>query len=309
MPLALPELVFSQPARWNTREETRAQIKRLFAAQFEDPFGIDIDDDAPELEPPEGAAVLILPLSGEALPQSMEDAFAALLPEPTRARLKRFAHPVRRQQSLLGRVLAQRLANDASDAVNGSFFLREQPPEGPRLADFEGRSAGRFAIAHTEAGIAVSLSKHPMGLDLETRRRHPRLTDLAEFALGNGFSRELAALFATDEAKAEEAFLAAWGAIESAQKMNGEDRKSAAASPEDDERMMKYARDPEAEVRWNRGLEAVDPDDKSIALEFLDTPAGLLTLLGAEKPRTIELVTVPPEELLAEMQGHVRTFL
>ena len=148
-----------------------------------------------------------------------------------------------------------------------------------------------------------------MGLDLEVVKPHPRLAGLSYFALGPDFAREIERLHVVDLTRAEEAFLAAWGAIESAQKMNGEDRKSPAASPDSDLLLEKYARAPEADVFWDGGLVARDPEGGDVPIEFLRTPVGALTLLGAPAQRVLYFVKLPPEALLDEFASHVRTFL
>ena len=232
-----------------------------------------------------------------------------MLPAQTRSRLSRFQNPHRRRQSLYGRLLAQRLANIASEVSSGSYFLREQPPEGPLLADYEGRPFGRIAIAHTEDGVAASLSRRRAGIDLEILKTHERLCGLAEFALGEAFAKAVGELQKTDARLADEAFLAAWGAIECAQKFNGEDRKSAAASPVHEELLSKYARPPEVEILWEDGLIARNPAGRAVPIEFLETPAGHLTLLGFPPERSVEILTLSPEELLEEFHSHVRAFL
>lgn len=310
MPTPLDALVFREPERWDDAARITDALRRLFAPDFMAPLDLelDIEDEAVEPPPPEGAVVLVMPLPRE-LDRATERALTAHLPEPTQARLARFTYAPRRHQSLCGRLLAQRLANLASEAAAGSFFLREQPPEGPALADYDGRRIGRFAIAHTECGVAVSLSRRPMGLDLEVVKPHPRLAGLSDFALGPDFAREIERLHVVDLTRAEEAFLAAWGAIESAQKMNGEDRKSPAASPDSDLLLEKYARAPEADVFWDGGLVARDPEGGDVPIEFLRTPVGALTLLGAPAQRVLYFVKLPPEALLDEFASHVRTFL
>ncbi|WP_295476979.1 hypothetical protein [uncultured Sutterella sp.] len=308
MPTPLDALVFREPERWDDAARITDALRRLFAPDFMAPLELDIEDEAVEPPPPEGAVVLVMPLPRE-LDRATERALTAHLPEPTQARLARFTYAPRRHQSLCGRLLAQRLANLASEAAAGSFFLREQPPEGPALADYDGRRIGRFAIAHTECGVAVSLSRRPMGLDLEVVKPHPRLAGLSDFALGPDFAREIERLHVVDLTRAEEAFLAAWGAIESAQKMNGEDRKSPAASPDSDLLLEKYARAPEADVFWDGGLVARDPEGGDVPIEFLRTPVGALTLLGAPAQRVLYFVKLPPEALLDEFASHVRTFL
>ena len=310
MPTPLDAHVFREPERWDDAARITETLRRLFAPDFMDPLELDLDieDEAVEPPPPQGAVVLVMPLP-RALDEATERALTAHLPEPTQARLARFAHAPRRHQSLCGRLLAQRLANLASEAAAGSFFLREQPPEGPALADYDGRRMGRFAIAHTEFGVSVSLSRRPMGLDLEVMKPHPRLAGLSDFALGPDFAREIERLQAANPERAEEAFLAAWGAIESAQKMNGEDRKSPAASPDSDLLLEKYARTPEADVYWDSGLVARGPGGGDVPLEFLRTPVGALTLLGAPAGRVLHFVELPPEALLDEFASHVRAFL
>ncbi len=301
----------------STGEDTRATLRALFSAQFEDPLdaalSIDIDDESPEIDPPAGAAILLAPIP-ESLDPALERALVNTLPEPTRARLGRFAHPLRRRQSLFGRLLAQRLANLASECADGAYYLREQPPEGPLLADCEGRCIGRFAVAHTALGVAVSLSRRPMGIDLETRHDRPKLAELAGFALGEAFGERIAALHRADPARAVEVFFAAWGAIESEQKMNGEDRKSAAAAitPELDGMLQKYARPQAVDVAWDDrtpGVCARSPLGEAVPLEYLNTPVGLLTTLGAPAGRSIELLSITPEGLLAELETHFRSFL
>lgn len=310
MPIDLSELRFQKPRSFSGAEESRALLRDLFSPDFDEfeEFGPDIDDEVHDPEPPEGGVVLVTKLP-EDIDPALEGELEAILPEPTRARLARFQNPRRRRQSLYGRLLAQRLANIASEASLGSFFLREQPPEGPLLADFEGRPVGRIAIAHTDEGVAASLSRRRAGIDLEILKSHERLGGLAEFALGEAFAEEIRALRETDARRADEAFLAAWGAIECAQKFNGEDRKSAAASEAHEELLSKYARPPEVEILWEQGLIARDPDGRDVPIEFLETPAGHLTILGFPPSRSIELIDLSPEELLAEFRSHVRAFL
>lgn len=303
-------------------QATRATLTALFATRFEtfggnfeDPLDefVDIEEYATEAEPPEGAAILLMPLP-ETIDPALEHALENVLPEPSRARLRRFANPRRRHQSLLGRLLAQRLANEASEVADAAFFLRERPPEGPLLADFDGRPVGRFAVAHTDQGVAVALSRRPMGIDLETRRMRARLPELARFALGESFAHTINALLAQNVERTLDVFFGAWGAIESEQKMNGEDRDSAsaAAAPEFDEMLRKYARPKSVVVSWNTeipGIRTVSPLGDPVPLEFLETSLGLLTLLGAPATRSIEFLTLHPEELLDAFDNHVRSFL
>lgn len=301
---------------------TRSTLTALFATRFEtfggnfeDPLDefVDIEEYAAESDPPEGAAILLMPVP-ETIDPALERALENVLPEPSRARLRRFANPRRRHQSLLGRLLAQRLANDASEVADAAFFLRERPPEGPLLADFDGRPVGRFAVAHTDLGVAVALSRRPMGIDLETRRMRARLPELSRFALGESFAHTIDTLLARDSERALDVFFGAWGAIESEQKMNGEDRDSAsaAAAPEFDGMLRKYARPKSVEISWNAetpGIRTVSPTGDPVPLEFLETSLGLLTLLGAPATRSIEFLTLTPEELLEAFEHHVRSFL
>lgn len=309
-PIDLSGLRFLKPAAFSDGDRSRAVLVDLFAPDFDDPEELlaDIDDEAWEPDPPEGGVVLVTKLPEEIDP-ALEGELEAMLPAQTRSRLSRFQNPRRRRQSLYGRLLAQRLANIASEVSSGSYFLREQPPEGPLLADYEGRPFGRIAIAHTEEGVAASLSRRRAGIDLEILKTHERLSGLAEFALGEDFADAIRELQKADARRADEAFLAAWGAIECAQKFNGEDRKSAAASPAHEELLSKYARPPEVEVLWNKGLIARDPAGKAVPIEFLETPAGHLTLLGFPAGRSVEFLTLAPEALLEEFRSHVRAFL
>ncbi|WP_410101333.1 hypothetical protein, partial [Sutterella wadsworthensis] len=249
------------------------------------------------------------------LSPDLERALTALLPEETQHRLMRFTHPARRLQSLFGRLLAQRLANLASHAGQSPYHLREQPPEGPQLTDFSGVSVGRFAVAHTDDCVAVSLSRRAMGIDLEqpTRAQQTkRLVSLAEFAFGARFARTIAAASAVNLTRAQEAFLAAWGIFESAQKMNGDDREPANDSPLTDEVLKKYARAREVELFWEDVLRTRAPDGSAVAQRFVRTPAGLLTLLGggpADAPHALEWLDLTPEALLVELTAHRHAYV
>lgn len=302
-PLRFSETPFDGP------ERVEAVLAHLFGPSFEDPLP---DADGPA----RAGSVTVVARIPESLDPGLERALTAQLPEETRARLARFSHPARRMQSLFGRLLAQRLVNVASHAGQQAFRLREQPPEGPLLADYSGVPAGRFAVAHTDGCAAVSLSCLPMGIDLELdgrARRTRRLAGLADFAFGPEFARLITEAAAIEPLRAEEAFLAAWGVLESAQKMNGEDRESASASAWDDARLKKYARARAVKLKWTAdGIVARAPDGSDVPRRFVRTPGGLLTLLGGGpegSPRALELLEVAPEALLAELEGHAHNYV
>ena len=68
--------------------------------------------------------------------------------------------------------------------------------------------------------------------------------------------------------------------------MNGDDREPANDSPLTDEVLKKYARAREVELFWEDVLRTRAPDGSAVAQRFVRTPAGLLTLLAADRPRS-----------------------
>ena len=206
---ALQPLCFTQ-ALFDNRSALEAVLAHLFTPSFEDfadfeDAELENDSDiSAEPSVPAGWAATVMAIP-DTLSPDLERALTALLPEETQHRLMRFTHPARRLQSLFGRLLAQRLANLASHAGQSPYHLREQPPEGPQLTDFSGVSVGRFAVAHTDGCVAVSLSRRAMGIDLEqpTRAQQTkRLVSLAEFAFGARFARTIAAASAVNLTRA-----------------------------------------------------------------------------------------------------------
>lgn len=316
---ALQPLCFTQ-ALFDNRSALEAVLAHLFTPSFEDfadfeDAELENDSDiSAEPSVPAGWAATVMAIP-DTLGPDLERALTALLPEETQHRLMRFTHPARRLQSLFGRLLAQRLANLASHAGQSPYHLREQPPEGPQLTDFSGVSVGRFAVAHTDGCVAVSLSRRAMGIDLEqpTRAQQTkRLVSLAEFAFGARFARTIAAASAVNLTRAQEAFLAAWGIFESAQKMNDDDREPANDSPLTDEVLKKYARAREVELFWEDVLRTRAPDGSAVAQRFVRTPAGLLTLLGggpADAPHALEWLDLTPEALLVELTAHRHAYV
>ena len=345
LPAALAQLTFA-PAEFEDRAAVEHALAHLFAPafdsfeDFEGPDGLAgfADLNAPddfemeEPEAPHGWAASVMALPAELDPK-LEAELTTLLPLETQKRLERFAHSARRMQSLFGRLLAQRLANLASHAGQSPYLLKELPPEGPQLTDYSGAAVGRFAVAHTEGGVVVLLSRRPMGIDLERAERADRLllshklAGLAEFALGADFGAAVDAAAQVDEALAKEAFLAAWGVFESAQKMNGDDREPANDSPLTDEILRKYARPREVDLRWNPktlALEAVGADGSAVPQSFLKTPVGLLTILGGRPskadaalpqpdavkgPGALEWIEYSPEMLLEELSAHRHAYV
>ena len=302
---ALQPLCFTQ-ALFDNRSALEAVLAHLFTPSFEDfadfeDAELENDSDiSAEPSVPAGWAATVMAIP-DTLSPDLERALTALLPEETQHRLMRFTHPARRLQSLFGRLLAQRLANLASHAGQSPYHLREQPPEGPQLTDFSGVSVGRFAVAHTDGCVAVSLSRRAMGIDLEqpTRAQQTkRLVSLAEFAFGARFARTIAAASAVNLTRAQEAF--------------GDDREPANDSPLTDEVLKKYARAREVELFWEDVLRTRAPDGSAVAQRFVRTPAGLLTLLGggpADAPHALEWLDLTPEALLVELTAHRHAYV
>ena len=287
---ALQPLCFTQ-ALFDNRSALEAVLAHLFTPSFEDfadfeDAELENDSDiSAEPSVPAGWAATVMAIP-DTLSPDLERALTALLPEETQHRLIRFTHPARRLQSLFGRLLAQRLANLASHAGQSPYHLREQPPEGPQLTDFSGVSVGRFAVAHTDGCVAVSLSRRAMGIDLEqpTRAQQTkRLVSLAEFAFGARFARTIAAASAVNLTRAH---------------------------LEEDAGKSIHAR--EVELFWEDVLRTRAPDGSAVAQRFVRTPAGLLTLLGggpADAPHALEWLDLTPEALLVELTAHRHAYV
>lgn len=116
-----------------------------------------------ELGSTSGPVVLLLDFEGAS--GALEASLAPALPEPTRARIAAFSHPVRRRQTFWGRILAC-----AAARALGARLV-EDPPYAPYLLKDGRRTA--LCVAHTGTSIALGIASKAdpvMGLDLETLR-------------------------------------------------------------------------------------------------------------------------------------------
>lgn len=163
-----------------------------------------------ELGSTSGPVVLLLDFEGAS--GALEASLAPALPEPTRARIAAFSHPVRRRQTFWGRILAC-----AAARALGARLV-EDPPYAPYLLKDGCRTA--LCVAHTGTSIALGIASKAdpvMGLDLETLRPVRSIEGMARMSFGDAARAVIAECEACASA---EPFFRAWGMKESEIKLN-----------------------------------------------------------------------------------------
>ncbi len=162
-------------------------------------------------------------LSPTPLTPALVAALAERLPEATRRYLSRLHHPLRLQESVLGRALAQWVAEQTARQ------LTEVPPYSPILtAEADAQSTvvqASLSIAHTSRnGLAVSVAvaKAPIAIDIERLRPRDNLAALISYAFSDTLNAALTAAMARQESEraALALFYRAWGAHECVTKLN-----------------------------------------------------------------------------------------
>lgn len=132
----------------------------------------------------------------------------ALLTAEEHDRLRRYARPPDRRQSLLARVLARTVLSSYLDRCGGSLRFGTNAYGKPILLPGDAAAPFHFNLTHSHGAIACAVSTaHEVGIDVEDEGRRLQFLDLAE----RYFARPEAAYLRTlDEARLPGAFFAIW---------------------------------------------------------------------------------------------------
>ena len=128
------------------------------------------------LAPPRDGEVHLWLLEPAAVSATLRATLAASLSPDEHARAARFHFERDRTLFILGRGLVRRLLGSARAAPPASLVF-EHGPHGKPLLRGEGPC---FNVSHTEGMVAVALSRHPVGVDVERFRRNLDLLAIAQ---------------------------------------------------------------------------------------------------------------------------------